>query len=52
MDGELILISFLTIFRFLEVVDSVLQYIVPAWEYSIGSYSSLEVSVHCSAIHG
>ncbi|XP_045157953.2 E3 ubiquitin-protein ligase HECTD3-like isoform X2 [Mercenaria mercenaria] len=28
--------------RFLEIVDSVLQYLVPAWEYSIGSYSSLE----------
>lgn len=28
--------------RFIQIVDSVLQYIVPAWEYSVGSYSSLE----------
>ncbi|XP_052776275.1 E3 ubiquitin-protein ligase HECTD3-like isoform X2 [Mya arenaria] len=28
--------------RFIEIIDSVLYYIVPAWEYSIGSYSSLE----------
>ena len=30
-------------FRFIEIIDSVLPYLVPAWEYSIGSYSSLEV---------
>ncbi|XP_052273526.1 E3 ubiquitin-protein ligase HECTD3-like [Dreissena polymorpha] len=28
--------------RFMEIVDCVLLYIVPAWEFSIGSYSSLE----------
>lgn len=32
-------------FRFMEVIDSVLPFLVPAWEYSIGSYSSLEVTV-------
>ncbi|KAL3869953.1 hypothetical protein ACJMK2_042573, partial [Sinanodonta woodiana] len=28
--------------RFMTIVDSVLQYVVPTWEYSTGSYSSLE----------
>ncbi|KAL5022299.1 hypothetical protein ScPMuIL_001454 [Solemya velum] len=28
--------------RFMTLLDSVLQYIVPAWEYSVGSYQSLE----------
>lgn len=28
--------------RFITILDSVLQFIVPSWEYSIGSYSSLE----------
>ncbi len=30
-------------FRFVRLLDSVLHYIVPAWEYSVGSFSSLEV---------
>ena len=30
--------------RFVILLDSVLPYIVPAWEYSVGSYASLEVS--------
>lgn len=28
--------------RFVVILDSVLQFIAPAWEYSVGSYSSLE----------
>ncbi|KAL4235652.1 E3 ubiquitin-protein ligase HTD3 [Mactra antiquata] len=28
--------------RFSDLIDSVIQYIVPSWEYSTGSYSSLE----------
>ncbi|XP_077981106.1 E3 ubiquitin-protein ligase HECTD3-like isoform X2 [Glandiceps talaboti] len=29
--------------RFIKLVDSVIEYIVPAWEFSIGSFSTLEV---------
>ncbi|CAH1774452.1 unnamed protein product [Owenia fusiformis] len=29
--------------RFISLLDSVLPYIIPSWEFSIGSYSSMEV---------
>ncbi|KAL3869955.1 hypothetical protein ACJMK2_042575 [Sinanodonta woodiana] len=38
---------FTVLLRFMTIVDSVLQYVVPTWEYSTGSYSSLEVSLLC-----
>ena len=39
-------------FRFITLLDSVLPYMVPSWEYSIGSYSSLEVrSLHATFVY-
>ena len=35
-----------SMYRFIRLLDSVLPYIVPSWEYSVGSYNSLEVGCH------
>ncbi|XP_072048843.1 E3 ubiquitin-protein ligase HECTD3-like isoform X2 [Amphiura filiformis] len=43
VEKELLYRRALVLQRFVRLLDSVLHYIVPAWEYSVGSFSSLEV---------